>query len=59
MQIVLDSARLMTHVGTMTGQKAVRVALYSRVRTRAKITSQIRSNRIVPSREYFARGEAE
>jgi hypothetical protein len=32
----LDSARLMTHVGTMTGKKAIRVALYSRVSTKDK-----------------------
>jgi hypothetical protein len=32
---------------------------HSSIRGGAKITSQIRSNCIVPSRKYFARGEAE
>ena len=35
-QMFLDSARLVTHVGTMAGQKVVRVALYSRVSTKDK-----------------------
>jgi DNA invertase Pin-like site-specific DNA recombinase len=35
-QIFLDSTRLMAHVGTMTGKKVIRVALYSRVSTKDK-----------------------
>jgi len=35
------------------------VAAFAVLRGIAKITSQIRSNRVVPSREYLAWGEAE